>query len=120
MSSPTTPTDAYGPRPGRMPGLAVATAVLGTVALLTSPVVAGGLLGVLGLALGPFALRAARRTGAGRATALIGAALSALAVAVAVVMAFVLVWFADRSRDCYQYHDVGPWTRCVQQQFDRG
>jgi len=115
-----TPTDTRDLRPGRAPAPAVAAAALGTVALLTSPVVAGGVLGVFGLILGAFALPAARRAGTGRGLALTGTVLSGLAVVVAVVAVAVAVWFAHKSQDCYQYHDVGPWMHCVRQQFDRG
>ncbi|MFF2630180.1 DUF4190 domain-containing protein [Kitasatospora griseola] len=110
---PTTAPNTRSPRP------AVAAVVLGTVALLTSPVVVGGALGVIGLVLGPFAVRTARRTGAGRAMALTGTVLSALAIVAAAVTVVFAVWFADLTRDCYEYREVGQWTQCVQQQFDR-
>ncbi|MFD5565179.1 DUF4190 domain-containing protein [Kitasatospora griseola] len=110
---PTTAPNTRSPRP------AVAAVVLGTVALLTSPVVVGGALGVIGLVLGPFAARTARWTGAGRGMALTGTVLSALAVVAAAVTAVFAVWFADLTRDCYEYREVGQWTQCVQQQFDR-
>ncbi|GGQ83835.1 hypothetical protein GCM10010195_44510 [Kitasatospora griseola] len=67
------------------------------MALPTSPVVVGGALGVV---LGPFAVRTARRTGAGRGMALTGTGLSALAVVAAAVTAVFAVWFADLTRDC--------------------
>ncbi|MFJ5927312.1 DUF4190 domain-containing protein [Kitasatospora sp. NPDC092948] len=119
---PTTAPNPYAPRTDRRttPGPVVAAVVVGTVALLTSPVVVGGALGVIGLVVGLFALRAARRSGAGRGMARTGSALSALAVVVAVVMAVFAVWFADRTRDCYQYREPGQWVQCVQQQYDRG
>ncbi|MFJ8442155.1 DUF4190 domain-containing protein [Kitasatospora griseola] len=110
---PTTAPHTRSPRP------AVAAVVLGTVALLTSPVVVGGALGVIGLVLGPFALRTARRTGAGRGMALTGTVMSALAVVAAAVAAVLAVWLADLTRDCYEYREVGRWSQCVQQQFDR-
>ncbi|WP_241740930.1 DUF4190 domain-containing protein [Streptomyces sp. L2] len=98
-------------------GLAVTAMALGTIGLAGSIVSVGGLLGVVGLVLGVLALRKAARTGVGRTQAVTGLVTSCIAIVMSVAVAFLAVWFAHRTQDCYQYNHVHQWARCVQQQF---
>ncbi|MFF2079877.1 DUF4190 domain-containing protein [Kitasatospora sp. NPDC058162] len=101
----------------RRNGPAVAALVLGVLGLLTSVVVIGGLLGVLGLVLGVIALRTARRTGSGRGMADAAVVTSLIAIAVSVLAAVLLAWYADRTQPCYRPDSLREYRQCVQQQF---
>ncbi|MBC3843042.1 DUF4190 domain-containing protein [Streptacidiphilus sp. 4-A2] len=92
---------------------------LGTIGLITSVVLVGGLLGVLGLALGIRALRTAGRTGIGRSKAIAGTVTSSLAIVVSITVVISAVWFAHTTQSCYQFHRIHQWEQCVHQQLDR-
>ncbi|MFJ4672384.1 DUF4190 domain-containing protein [Kitasatospora purpeofusca] len=103
---------AARPRRNGPAGVAV---VLGVIALSTSIVFVGGLIGVVGLALGIAGLVTAGRTGAGRGRAIAGVVTSALAIVVSVLAAVLLVWYADRTQDCYRPDSLREYRKCVQQ-----
>jgi hypothetical protein len=115
---PTEPgLTAPGPTvPGN--GLATAAMVLGLCGLLTSVVLLGGPLAVIGLILGIAALMTARRTGAGRGRAIAAVAMSALAIVVSGLAAVLLAWYANHTQECYQPDSLSQYTRCVRQQLD--
>ncbi len=92
----------------------------GIVALLTSVLVVGGVLGVPGLVLGTCALRTAGRTGAGRRRAVTAIATSAMAITLSVTVVLGAVWFADKTQDCYQFNKIRQWTQCVDEHIDLG
>ncbi|WP_328952608.1 DUF4190 domain-containing protein [Kitasatospora purpeofusca] len=103
----------------RKNGSAGAAVVLGVIGLSTSIVLVGGLLGVVGLAVGIVALVTAGRTGEGRGRAITGVVTSALAIVVSVLATVLLVWYADNTRDCYQPDSLQQYRQCVQQQLSR-
>ncbi|MFC9741651.1 DUF4190 domain-containing protein [Streptomyces noursei] len=104
------------PRAGRS-GLAVAAMVLGLTGLLTSILVIGGLLGVIGLITGIFALRTAKRTGIGRGASLTGVVTSFIAIAVSVLAALFLTWYANQTQQCYRPDSFRQYQQCVHQQL---
>ncbi|MFC5664952.1 DUF4190 domain-containing protein [Kitasatospora misakiensis] len=81
----------------------------------TSIVFVGGLLGVIGLALGIGALVTARRTGVGRGRAITGVVTSALAIVVSVLVAVFFVWYANQTQECYRPDSFQQYKQCVQQ-----
>ncbi|QDQ14235.1 DUF4190 domain-containing protein [Streptomyces spectabilis] len=99
-------------------GAARAALVLGVIGLSTSVVLVGGLLGAVGLVLGLVALRTARRTGVGRGRAVAGVVTSALAIAVSITAAFFLVWYANKTQDCYRPDSFQQYKQCVHDQFN--
>ncbi|MFB8242604.1 DUF4190 domain-containing protein [Kitasatospora purpeofusca] len=105
---------AQADRPRRN-GPAGAAVVLGVIGLSTSIVFVGGLVGVVGVAVGIAALVRAGRTGAGRGRAIAGVVTSALAIVVSVLAAVFLVWYADKTQDCYQPDSLQQYRQCVQQ-----
>ncbi|UQI45434.1 DUF4190 domain-containing protein [Streptomyces sp. HU2014] len=114
-----------GPAHGTRPpaggnGLATAAVVLGIVGLTTSVVFIGGLLGVVGLALGLASLVTTRRTGAGRGKALTAVVTSSLAIVLAALAAVCLAWYADRTQECYRPDSFRQYKQCVHQQFGEG
>ncbi|WP_234371426.1 DUF4190 domain-containing protein [Streptomyces sp. XY431] len=119
MNTPETETPirhtafARADRPRRN-GPAGAAVVLGVIGLSTSIVFVGGLLGVVGLALGIAALVTAGRTGVGRGRAIAGVVTSALAIVVSVLVAVFVVWYADKTQDCYQPDSLQQYRQCVQ------
>ncbi|MFI6685644.1 DUF4190 domain-containing protein [Streptomyces sp. NPDC050485] len=98
-------------------GPAVAAMVLGVTGLITSVVFVGGLLGVIGLVLGIVALVKARRTGVGRGMSIAGAVTSCIAIAVSVLVAAFMVWYANNTQKCYQPDSFHQYTQCVHQQL---
>ena len=97
---PGQPYAPYGGAPSSSPaggnGLSIASVVLGGVGLLLSIIVFGGVLGLVGLALGIVALL--KKTGS-RLLAIIGTALSGLAVLVSVAVLVVGLVAAGSVRD---------------------
>ncbi|MBP1242673.1 hypothetical protein ABID92_001431 [Frigoribacterium sp. PvP120] len=97
---PGQPYAPYGGAPSSSPaggnGLAIASVVLGGVGLLLSIIVFGGILGLVGLALGIVALL--KKTGS-RLLAIIGTALSGLAVLISVAVLVVGLVAAGSVRD---------------------
>ncbi|WP_242641060.1 DUF4190 domain-containing protein [Streptomyces kasugaensis] len=89
--------------------------VLGIVSLMTSIVFVGGALGVIGLVLGVVAMRTAKRTGVGRGISLTGVVMSFLAIAVSVLVAFFMVWYANKTQECYRPDSLQQYTQCVRQ-----
>lgn len=121
-SPPATGAVRSGPDHGLRPpaggnGPAVAALVLGVTGLLTSVVFIGGLLGVLGLVLGIVALGAGGRTGVGRGKAVAGLVMSCIAIALSVLMAVFLVWYANSTQQCYQPDGFRQYTQCVHEQL---
>ncbi|MFJ2134062.1 DUF4190 domain-containing protein [Streptomyces sp. NPDC087228] len=112
------PGPDYGMRPpvGRN-GLAVAAMVLGIIGLLTSIVFVGGLLGGIGMILGIVGLRTAKRTGIGRGKAITGVVTSSLAIVVSVLVAVFMVWYANKTQECYQPESIQQYKQCVHQQL---
>ncbi|MEV7020542.1 DUF4190 domain-containing protein [Kitasatospora sp. NPDC093558] len=96
---------------------ATAALVLGVVGLVTSVVVFGGLLGLIGLVVGAVALRTAGRTGIGRGAAIAGAAMSLAAIVVSVLAASAFVWYADHTQPCYRPDSFAEYRQCVHQQL---
>ncbi|MCD9194280.1 DUF4190 domain-containing protein [Streptomyces albireticuli] len=107
-----------GPAGGN--GLAVAAMVLGITGLVTSVLFVGGPLGVLGLVLGLVALMRAGRTGAGRGQAVTAVVTSSLAIMVSVLAALFMVWFANKTQDCYRPDSFRQYKQCVHQQLREG
>ncbi|MGK4580194.1 DUF4190 domain-containing protein [Kitasatospora sp. HPMI-4] len=101
-------------------GLATAALVLGVISLITSIVCIGGLFGVIGLVLGIAALWRARRTGVGRGMSVTALVTSSLAIVVSVLAAFFLVWYADKTQECYQPDSLRQYRQCVHQQLTAG
>ncbi|QCX79701.1 hypothetical protein C9F11_30550 [Streptomyces sp. YIM 121038] len=109
----------YGTRaPGGGNRTARAALVLGVVGLSTSVVFVGGLLGAVGLVLGLGALRTARRTGVGRGRAVAGVVTSTLAIMASVAAAFLFVWYANQTQECYEPDSFRQYAQCVHDQFD--
>lgn len=98
---------------------AVAALAIGAVALPTSFVAVGGVLGLAGLILGVVALAAASRTGIGRGPALAAVVVSAVSVVISVVVVLLAVWFAYRTQACYPINDPTPWFECVRDTVGR-
>ena len=103
--------------PPKRNGLAVAAVIVGAIGLSTSIFFIGGLLGVVGLALGVVALITAGRTGTGRGHAVAAVVTSALAIVVSVLAAFVLVWYANHTQACYRPDSFHQYTQCVREQL---
>ncbi|MER5727454.1 DUF4190 domain-containing protein [Streptomyces sp. NPDC002138] len=89
----------------------------GITGVLTSVVLVGGPLGVLGLVLGVVGLRTAKRTGTGRAVAIAALVTSFLAIAMSVLLAVGLAWYANHTQECYRPDSFRQYTQCVQQQL---
>ncbi|PCG82977.1 DUF4190 domain-containing protein [Streptomyces sp. WZ.A104] len=93
--------------------LATAALTLGVISLCTSVVFIGGLLSVIGLILGIAALTAAERTGAGRGKAVTAVVTSSLAIVVSGLVAVFMVWYANKTQECYQPDSFQQYTQCV-------
>ncbi|MDK9499800.1 DUF4190 domain-containing protein [Streptomyces katrae] len=98
-------------------GLAVAAVLLGVIGWITSVVLIGGLLGVIGLVLGVAALRKAGRTGTGRGMSVTGLVTSCLAIVVSVLVAVFMTWYANKTQQCYDPGSFRQYRQCVHQQF---
>lgn len=112
-------------RNGREPGLtapknslATAAMTLGIIGLCTSVVFVGGPLAVMGLILGIAALMAAKRTGVGRGRAVTGVVTSSLAIVVSGLVAVFMVWYADKTQECYQPDSFHQYTQCVREHLN--
>lgn len=111
---PRSPGDGMQPPAGRN-GLATAAMALGVTGLFTSMVFVGGLLGVIGAVLGIVGLRTAKRTGVGRGKAITGVVISLLAIAVSILFAFFMAWYANHTQECYRPDSFRQYTQCVRQ-----
>ncbi|MFG3403569.1 DUF4190 domain-containing protein [Streptomyces sp. NPDC048142] len=98
--------------------LATAAMTLGIVGLCTSVVFIGGPLAVIGLILGIAALPAARRTGAGRGKAVTALVTSSLAIVVSGLVAVFMVWYANKTQECYQPDSFHQYTQCVREHLN--
>ncbi|MGW1075240.1 DUF4190 domain-containing protein [Streptomyces sp. NPDC002537] len=96
-------------------GLATAAMALGITGLLTSVVVIGGPLAVIGLILGIAALMTAGRTGAGRHKAVTAVVTSSLAIVVSGLVVVFMVWYANKTQECYRPDSFHQYTQCVRQ-----
>ncbi|WP_329567165.1 DUF4190 domain-containing protein [Kitasatospora sp. NBC_01266] len=100
-------------RPAEPDGLAATAMELGTNALISSVVLIGGLLGLVGLVLGTAALTRAGRTGCGRRQALVAVATSLLAIAVATLVALLAVWCAQQTQGYCRFDHVHQYGRTL-------
>ncbi|WNF27985.1 DUF4190 domain-containing protein [Streptomyces sp. C11-1] len=98
--------------------LATAALTLGVISLCTSVVFIGGLLSVIGLILGIAALIAAKQTGAGRRRAVAAVVTSSLAIVVSGLVAVFMVWYANKTQECYQPDSFQQYTQCVRAQLN--
>ncbi|MFJ1544195.1 DUF4190 domain-containing protein [Streptomyces sp. NPDC088246] len=98
-------------------GLAVAAMVLGLISLMTSIVFVGGLLGGIGLILGIVGLKTTKRTGSGRGKAITGVVTSAIAIVVSILVALFMVWYANKTQECYRPESIQQYKQCVHQQL---
>ncbi|MGW1408567.1 DUF4190 domain-containing protein [Streptomyces sp. NPDC002403] len=94
-------------------GTATAAMVLGVIGLFTSVFFVGGLLGVIGTVLGIAGLRTAGRTGVGRGRAITGVVTSVLAIALSILFALFMAWYANKTQECYRPDSFQEYTRCV-------
>ncbi|MFE4513598.1 DUF4190 domain-containing protein [Kitasatospora sp. NPDC056783] len=92
---------------------ATAAVVLGTLGLFASFAVIGALFGAVGLVTGTIALRASGRTGTGRGRALVGLLLSLAAIAVSVLAAAFIAWYANHTQECYRPDNLHQYVECV-------
>ncbi|WP_331741800.1 DUF4190 domain-containing protein (plasmid) [Streptomyces sp. NBC_00726] len=99
-------------------GPATAAMVLGIAGLLTAPVFVGGLLAVAGLILGIAALMAAGRTGVGRGKAVTALVTSSLAIVLSALAVVLLLWYANRTQECYRPDSLHEYAQCVRLHFD--
>lgn len=104
------------PHPNR---LAAVSATVGLVSLATSIFVFGGLVALFGLIFSTIALRDAERSGFGRRSAMTGLVTSMIAILVAIAVVICVVWFAHKTQDCYQFHQIHQWAHCAGRQFGR-
>ncbi|MEU9319491.1 DUF4190 domain-containing protein [Streptomyces sp. NPDC048295] len=102
--------EAGGPGRG---GMATAAMTLGVIGLFTSVFFVGGLLGVIGTVLGIAGLRTAGRTGAGRGRAITGVVTSVLAIALSILFALFMAWYANKTQECYRPDSFQEYTQCV-------
>ncbi|WP_231607651.1 DUF4190 domain-containing protein [Streptacidiphilus albus] len=116
---PSRTAPAVRPPTGR-PGLSAVALVLGAIALSTSILVVGGVIGVAGLILGSVALARSRRTGLGRDRAVTAVVTSALAIVVSVLVAVFLLWYGHRTASCYHFHHLHQYQQCVSRLFSAG
>ncbi|MGW1184043.1 DUF4190 domain-containing protein [Streptomyces drozdowiczii] len=115
------PPHPVGPAPGRTaPGNGPATAAmaLGIAGLLAAPVLIGGLLAVIGLILGIAALMTAGRTGTGRGKAVTALVTSSLAIVVSGLTVVLVLWYANRTQECYRPDSLHQYAQCVRLHLD--
>ncbi|MCX4967255.1 DUF4190 domain-containing protein [Streptomyces sp. NBC_00654] len=98
--------------------LATAAMTLGIISLCTSVVFIGGPLAVIGLILGIAALMAAKRTGMGRGKAVTAVVTSSLAIVVSGLVAVFMVWYANKTQECYQPDSFHQYTQCVREHLN--
>ncbi|PZT71829.1 DUF4190 domain-containing protein [Streptomyces sp. AC1-42W] len=106
-----------GARNGRN-GPAAAGLGLGIAGLLTSPVLIGGVVAVAGLILGIAALTTAGRIGTGRGRAVAAVVTSSLAVLVSALAVVLLLWYANRTQECYRPDSLHQYAQCVRLHLD--
>jgi hypothetical protein len=99
-------------------GLATAAVTLGIIGLLASAVFIGGPLAVIGLILGIAALMTAKRTGVGRGKAITALVTSSLAIVVSGLVAVFMVWYANKTQECYQPDSFHQYAQCVRQHLN--
>ncbi|MFD9859136.1 DUF4190 domain-containing protein [Streptomyces alboflavus] len=102
----------------RQNGLATAAVTLGVIGLCTSVVFIGGPLAVIGLILGIAALMTAKRTGVGRGKAVTAVVTSSLAIVVSGLVAVLMVWYANKTQECYQPDSFHQYTQCVREHLN--
>lgn len=98
--------------------LATAAMTLGIIGLCTSVVVIGGPLAVMGLILGIAALMTAKRTGVGLGKAVTAVVTSSLAIVVSGLGAVFMVWYANKTQECYQPDSFHQYTQCVREHLN--
>ncbi|MEV7599516.1 DUF4190 domain-containing protein [Kitasatospora sp. NPDC089797] len=98
---------------------ATAAVVLGALGLFTSFAVVGGLFGAAGLVTGAVSLRVSRRVGTGRGRALVGLLLSLAAIAVSVLAAAFIAWYANHTQECYRPDSLHQYVSCVRRDLSR-
>lgn len=98
--------------------LATAAMTLGIIGLCTSVVFIGGPLAVIGLILGIAALMTARRTGVGRGKAVTALVASFLAIVVSGLVAVFMLWYANKTQECYQPDSFHQYTQCIRQHLN--
>ncbi|MGB8942397.1 MAG: DUF4190 domain-containing protein [Streptomyces sp.] len=98
--------------------LSTAAMTLGIIGLGTSVVFIGGPLAVIGLILGIAALTTAKRTGTGRGKAVTAVVTSSLAIVVSGLIAVVMVWYANKTQECYQPDSFHQYTQCVREHLN--
>ncbi|WP_234433387.1 DUF4190 domain-containing protein [Streptomyces sp. NRRL WC-3549] len=116
-----TPPNHTGAAPGVMApknGLATASMAVGITGLLISPVFVGGPLAVIGLVLGLAALMTAGRTGVGRGRAVTAVVTSSLAIVVSGLAVVLLLWYANRTQECYRPDSLHQYAQCVRLHLD--
>ncbi|MEV6954250.1 DUF4190 domain-containing protein [Streptomyces sp. NPDC051183] len=98
--------------------LATAAMTLGIIGLCTSVVFIGGPLAVLGLIMGIAALMTAKQTGVGRGKAITAVVTSSLAIVVSGLVAVFMVWYANKTQECYQPDSFHQYTQCVREHLN--
>ncbi|WP_412079516.1 DUF4190 domain-containing protein (plasmid) [Streptomyces xanthophaeus] len=114
-------TAPYGGAPGLTApknSLATAAMTLGIIGLCTSVVFIGGPLAVMGLILGIAALMTAKRTGVGQGEAVTAVVTSSLAIVVSGMVAVFMVWYANKTQECYQPDSFHQYTQCVREHLN--
>lgn len=102
----------------RQNSLATAAVTLGVIGLCTSVVFIGGPLALIGLILGIAALMTAKRTGVGRGKAVTAVVTSSLAIVVSGLVAVFMVWYANKTQECYQPDSFHQYTQCVREHLN--
>ncbi|MET9609578.1 DUF4190 domain-containing protein [Streptomyces sp. NPDC006512] len=114
-------TAPHGMEPGLTApknSLATAAMTLGIIGLCTSAVFVGGPLAVVGLILGIAALMAAKRTGVGRGRAVTAVVTSSVAIVVSGLVAVFMVWYANKTQECYQPDGFHQYAQCVREHLN--
>ncbi|WP_232795117.1 DUF4190 domain-containing protein [Kitasatospora sp. NRRL B-11411] len=112
-TTPEHPAAAPAAAPAAPNSPATAAVLLGALGLFTSFALVGGPVGLAGLVTAGFALRTARRTGTGRGRAVAGLLLSLAAVALSVLAAVLLAWYANHTQQCYRPDGLHQYVECV-------
>ncbi|MDO4897933.1 MAG: DUF4190 domain-containing protein [Rothia sp. (in: high G+C Gram-positive bacteria)] len=106
---------AYGYQQDNKPkGLAIASLVLGILAVLSGWLIIGGLFGLVGLILGIVALVSANKgTTGGKGMAIAGIITSVLGILAAIVILVFSGWLVSRVGDCAKYQTDAEIEQCV-------
>ncbi|WKD31219.1 DUF4190 domain-containing protein [Streptomyces xanthophaeus] len=91
---------------------------LGIIGLCTSVVFIGGPLAVIGLIMGIAALMASKQTRRGRGKAITAVVTSSLAIAVSGLVAVLMVWYANKTQECYQPDSFQQYTQCIREHLN--